>query len=277
MVSVNYLIEKAAMVRLKVMETAIKVGKGHVPPALSWVEIGVILYYLPVLRLRHDEPTWKQRDRFVLSKGHACLTLYAILADLQYFPESELAKFAGPGSLLPGHPDPLIPGVDVLSGSLGHGLGLAVGMGLSARLSGESWRVFVILGDGECNEGSIWEAALSIAHHSLTNVIVIVDRNRLSATNYTENIVALDPLVEKFRAFGWDSEEVDGHDYSALSSALAEDKLSKLQKPLAIIANTVKGKGVDFMEDSPNWHHQLPKGSDAIAALQQLGSSFKPQ
>ncbi|MBT3360314.1 MAG: transketolase [Rhodospirillales bacterium] len=262
--------KKAAEVRLTALETALKAGKGHVPPAFSWTEIAVALYYGGVLRFRPDQPDWPDRDRFILSKGHACLTLYAVLADCGFFDASELEKFAGDGSLLPGHPDFLIPGVDVMSGSLGHGLGVAAGLAMAAKLDGKDWRTFVVLGDGECHEGSVWEAAMFAGHNNLGQLVAIVDCNGLAATNFTDNIVTLKPFQERWSAFGWECVSIDGHSFDEILDVLSPADLKSRSRPLAVISNSVKGKGVSFMEDSPNWHHQLPKGERIDDALSQL-------
>ncbi len=261
---------KARQIRRTALETALKAKKGHVPPAFSWVEIGVALYYGGVLRVKPDQPDWALRDRFILSKGHACLTLYAILSDLGFFPVSALDDFAGDGAMLPGHPEPHIPGVDALSGSLGHGLGFAAGMALAARLDKQDWRIFTVLGDGECQEGSIWEAAMFAGQHRLGNMVAILDNNKLSATDFVDNIVSLKPIAARFENCGWDVVTLDGHDFKALLDALSAARLSQQQKPLMIIANTVKGRGVDFMENSPQWHHQMPKGEQIERARAQL-------
>lgn len=262
---------KAAEIRRRVLEIALKAGKGHVPPAFSWTEIAVALYYANILRFDPLRPDWAARDRFILSKGHACLTLYAILADKGFFPKGELERFAGPGALLPGHPDVAIPGVETVSGSLGHGLGIGSGMALSAKIDGHDWMVFVVLGDGECDEGSVWEAAMFAGHHRLDNLVAIIDRNRLSATGFTEEVLALEPLNERWRAFGWDVKVVDGHSFQDLISAFSHSRERSAKRPQVIIANTVKGKGVEFMQNSPEWHHRLPKGDAVSTAFDELG------
>jgi len=263
---------KADELRLIALETALSGKKGHIPPAYSWAEVAAALFYGKVLRFRPDKPKWVGRDRFILSKGHACLTLFAALADLGFFPAAELQQFAGHGSLLPGHPDTAIPGIEACSGSLGHGLGVGAGMALAGRLDSADWRVFVVLGDGECNEGSVWEAAMFAGHQKLHNLIAVVDRNRLSATDFTDNYLTLEPLSERFRSFGWDAVEVDGHDLSALIETLttARDRIEG--KPLVLIAKTVKGKGVAFMENSPQWHHRMPKGDEIVEARRLLNA-----
>ncbi len=262
--------QKAAAVRLQVMETALAAGKGHVPPAFSWVEIGVTLFHGGVLRVRPGDPAWLARDRFILSKGHGCLTLYALLADLGFFPSSELATFARDGSRIAGHPDPLLPGVEVVSGSLGHGLGLAAGLALSARHEGAEWIAATVLGDGECHEGSIWEAAAFASHHRLGNLLAIVDRNRLGATTSTERSSALEPFADRWRAVGWDVREVDGHDIGALQTACDDLPRGRSGPPRVVIAETIKGKGVSFMESSESWHHRMPRGSEIDEARSQL-------
>lgn len=267
----SLLAAKAAMIRRTALRCALAAKKGHVPPAFSWVEIGVALFYGGGLRLRPAQPRWPERDRFVLSKGHGCLTLYAILADLGFFPAAELDRFAADGALLPGHPDLEIPGVENISGSLGHGLGTAAGMALAARLSGAEWRAVALLGDGECQEGSVWEAAMFAGQHRLGNLTAIIDRNGLSATGFTEQVVGLEPLADRLAAFGWDVETVDGHDIAALAALLAPR--TPRPRPLAVIARTTKGKGVDFMENSELWHHRLPQGDEIAAAWRQLGEA----
>lgn len=261
---------KAYELRLMALETALCGKKGHLPPAYSWAEVATALFYGNVLRLRPEQPKWNGRDRFILSKGHACLTLYAVLADLGFFAAGELQHFAGKGSLLPGHPDTDIPGIEACSGSLGHGLGVGVGMALASRLDRASWRVFVVLGDGECNEGSVWEAAMLAGHQKLHNLIAVVDRNRLGATDFTDNYLTLEPLAERFRAFGWEAVEVDGHDLPALIRILTAARDRTEGKPFVLIAKTVKGKGVSFMENSPQWHHRMPKGDEITEARRLL-------
>jgi transketolase len=264
------LVHKSAEIRLKVLETALHARKGHVPPAFSWVEIGVALFYGGMLQLRPTEPDWPGRDRFVLSKGHGCLTLYAILSDLGFFPKDELKRFCEPGSMLAGHPDPHIPGVEAVSGSLGHGLGIGAGMALGLKIDGRDSHVYVLLGDGECQEGSVWEAAMFASHHRLSNLVAIIDRNKLGATDYTENSLSLEPFDSRWQAFGWEVEAVNGHSFQQLRGILTKTRHRDSMRPLAIIADTTKGKGVSFMEGSPLWHHRMPKGEEITSALEEL-------
>jgi transketolase len=264
--NIQFLSRKAAELRLAALETALAGKKGHIPPAYSWADVATALFYGGVLRVRPEEPRWAGRDRFILSKGHACLTLYAAMADKGFFPAEELNGFAGAGTLLPGHPDTEIPGIEACSGSLGHGLGLGTGMALAGRLDKAPWRVFVVLGDGECNEGSIWEAAMLAGHQKLHNLVAIVDRNRLGATDFTDNYLTLEPLSERFRAFGWEAVDMDGHDILGLIETLTKARDRTEGKPFAVIAHTTKGKGVPFMENSPLWHHRMPKGDEITTA-----------
>ncbi|WNM56825.1 transketolase [Candidatus Nitrospira allomarina] len=261
---------KAAELRLHILRTALKAGKGHVPPAFSWVEIGVALFYGGHLNLRSHDPKWENRDRFILSKGHGCLTLYAMLADLGFFPKTELDNFCGPGSLLAGHPDTQIPGVEGVSGSLGHGLGLSAGLALGAKLHSYPWKVVTVMGDGECQEGSVWEAAMFASHHQLHNLVAIIDRNGLGATNYTEKNVALEPFVSKWKAFGWEVVSINGHSFEELDKVLGCFRQRQSVKPLMILAQTVKGKGLSFMEASVDWHHRIPKGEEVEEAIREL-------
>ncbi len=271
LMKIDQLIRKSAEIRLKILETALRAGKGHVPPAFSWVEIGVSLFYGGTLQIKPSEPDWPDRDRFILSKGHGCLTLYAILSDLGFFSQDELDTFCGPGCMLAGHPDPNIPGVEVVSGSLGHGLGIGAGIALGGKVHGKDSFVYVLLGDGECQEGSVWEAAMFASHHRLNNLVAIVDRNRLGATDFTENSLSLEPFSRRWQAFGWEALDVNGHVIEQLVDVLLRSKRRSSPKPLVIIADTIKGKGVSFMEGSPLWHHRMPKGEEIQAALRELG------
>lgn len=262
--------QKAAELRIQILQTALKAGKGHVPPAFSWMEIGVALFYGGHLNVRPSEPKWDGRDRFILSKGHGCLTLYAILADLGFFPKEELDHFCGPGSLLAGHPDTNIPGVEVISGSLGHGLGVSAGLALGAKLNSQPWNVVTVIGDGECQEGSVWEAAMFASHHRLNNLVAIIDRNQLGATSFTESNLSLEPLGNRWEAFGWEVVVINGHSFEELNGVFSDIPRRTSSKPLLILAQTVKGKGVSFMEGSVDWHHRLPKGDEVEEAIRQL-------
>lgn len=240
--------------------------KGHLGSAMSLIEIIRVLYD-DVLRYDPGDPWWRQRDRFVLSKGHGCLALYAVLAEKGFFPEEELCKLYSPGCILGGHPERgKIPGVEVSTGSLGHGLPTSVGFALSARHDRTGARVFTVLGDGECNEGSVWEAAMSAAKHGLDNLCVLVDHNKLQSYGPVKDVLDMGSLAEKWSAFGLSVREVDGHDPEALRQTLKEAPF-EAGKPSAVICHTVKGKGVPFMEHDPSWHHRGKISDEQISAM----------
>ena len=260
--------ELAARIRRSSLRMAVAAQLGHPGGDLSAADILAVLYGR-VLRFDPQRPDWAARDRFILSKGHAAASLYSTLAICGFFPEADLATFMSPLSPLNGHPDRnKVPGVEANTGPLGHGLPIAVGMALAGQLDQAAWRVFVLTGDGELQEGSNWESAMSAAHFGLANLTVIVDRNRLQQGDRTENTVALSPLPEKWRAFGFDVEEVDGHDHAALAAALGAR--SRSGAPRCIIANTTKGRGVSFMEDRAVWHHKIPSADELAQALEEL-------
>jgi len=239
--------------RLAIVDSLIGGRRGHVGSSFSLVEILRVLYD-DVLNVRPSEPRWTDRDRCILSKGHGCLALYAILADKGFFPKSELLVQCTPGALLGGHPETQIPGVEASTGALGHGLPIGVGLALAARLQGRSNRVIVITGDGELNEGSNWEAALSANKHGLDNLLLIVDYNKLQSFGTVAEVMPLEPLADKFRAFGFAVREVDGHDVAALRATLTLP--FEAGRPSALIAHTIKGAGVAECEHDPNWHHK---------------------
>lgn len=242
---------------------------GHPGGSLSAVETVVTLYW-DVLNHDPAQPKWEGRDRFILSKGHAAPVLYAALAECGYTPVEELQTLRKMGSIYQGHPDVrFIPALEASTGSLGEGLSLALGMGLAARLDNASWRTYVVLGDGEIQEGQIWEAAMFGAFNKVDNVCAIVDYNRLQLDGPVSEILELEPLADKWRAFGWHTLEVDGHDIPALQKAFAEAAATK-GKPTCIIANTVKGKGVSFMEGNPKWHGVAPSPEEVELALKEL-------
>lgn len=255
-------------IRREVLEAAVSKGKGHVGPALSWVEIGVALFFGGLLNVRDVGFESPERDRFILSKGHGVLTLYALLDRLSVDSGGTPGDLGAQGRTLPGHPDLDIFGVEANSGSLGHGLGIAAGMALTAKRKNASWSTYVVLGDGECAEGSIWEAAMFSGHHRLSSLTAFVDRNGLGATEATENSNALEPLGAKFESFGWDVMEVDGHDLPALTSV---SQRRSSGRPLAVIAHTVKGKGIAYMEGAVEWHHGVPGPAEVHEARIQLG------
>lgn len=266
----SHLKEKAKLLRKNAFEMVIHAGKGHLGGSLSCTEVLVALYYGGILRFDSKNPDWEGRDRFILSKGHANNVLYVLLADLGFFPASELGRYSQDGGMLGGHCDKSVPGVEITSGSLGHGLGIAAGIALGAKLDRKDYMTFVILGDGECQEGSTWEAAMFAGHHSLNKLVAIVDRNGLGSEEFTENNCRLEPLGDKWKAFGWDVKSIDGHSIGEIMAALKDCRTRQATKPLMIIANTIKGKGISSMENTPKAHHTLPKGEDIIAARKDL-------
>lgn len=238
---------------------------------MSLVEIVRVLFD-DVMHYDPQNPRWPGRDRFILSKGHGCVALYVLLAEKGFFPADELWKFCRFDGMLGGHPDPKVPGVECATGSLGHGLPIAVGMALNARHEGSGTRVFVVLGDGECNEGSVWEAAMSAGKHRLNNLIALVDYNKQQSYGSTHEILDLEPFADKWRSCGFDVTEVDGHDVVALKAALLGVR-DGAGKPMSVICHTVKGKGVSFAENNPAWHHKSKlKDDDVQKLLIALGS-----
>ncbi|MFC1824521.1 transketolase, partial [Thermodesulfobacteriota bacterium] len=228
--------------------------RGHLASALSLVEIVRVLYD-DVLNYKPQNPQWPDRDRCILSKGHGCLALYAILADKGFFPKDELRKFCQSGGILGGHPEIKIPGVEASTGSLGHGLSIGIGFALNARLENANYRTFVIIGDGESNEGAIWEAAMCAGKHHLSNLTVIIDYNKMQSYSSTYNVLDLEPFAEKWRCFGFAVEEVDGHDITGLQSVFSRLPLVE-NRPSAVICHTVKGKGIKCVENELGWHHK---------------------
>jgi transketolase len=266
------LVEKARQIRIDILRAVHSAGKGHIGGAYSIVEILVSLYHGNVLKYDPKDPKWPLRDRFILSKGHAGIALYAILADLGYFPKEEL-NFLNQGRLLGEHPDPRVPGIEVISGSLGHGLPIGSGMALADKMDGNSRRTFVLMGDGECYEGSVWEGAMFAAHHELHNLCAIIDRNGLITNGSTESITRLEPFRDKWQAFGWEVHEVDAHDLTALKQLWMKISKKTSGAPSLVIAYSVKGKGVSFMENQSSWHHGGIDDAKYEAAMSELEPS----
>lgn len=258
----------ANQIRLDVLGMTSRSGASHVGSALSVADILAVLYGAPVLRFKPDAPRWPERDRFILSKGHAGSAVYSVLARSGFFPVSTLEGHYQDGSFLSGHVSHKgVPGVELSTGSLGHGLGVGAGMAFALRGAPGSPRVFVVLSDGECDEGSIWEAALFAAHHGLDRLCAIVDYNKIQSLAPVAETLALEPFADKWRAFGWDVREVDGHDHEQLLRVF-DPPASK--RPVVILAHTVKGKGVSFMEQSVLWHYRAPRGEEYERALREL-------
>ena len=260
----------ARRLRGRVIQMSHKAQAAHLASALSCCDILAAAYW-HAARLDPKNPKDPLRDRFILSKGHAASALYSALAFKGYFPEAELDSFCMDGSRLAEHPPAnLLPGVEAATGSLGHGLPIGLGMALAARIEGAAYRVFVLLSDGENNEGSVWEAAMFAGGQRLDNVCVIVDYNKWQATARSNETLALSPLRDKWQAFGWDAYEADGHDVVALAQFMSATPNGS-GKPMALIAHTVKGKGVSFMEDDNNWHYRAPTAAEVQKAFAELG------
>lgn len=241
--------------RREILQAVATAGRGHVGAAFSVAEIVRVLYD-GVLRVDSGRPDWPDRDRFIFSKGHGCLALYAVLAEHGFFPREELSRFCAFGAMLGGHPESAkIPGVEASTGSLGHGLSIGVGCALAARMDGKSWRTFVLVGDGESNEGSVWEAALGAGKHRLSSLTVLVDYNKFQSYGPSAEIQDLEPLADKWRSFGFGVREVDGHDVDALRAALGSLPVED-GKPSVLICHTVKGKGIRSTENNASWHHK---------------------
>jgi transketolase len=264
----NAVSELARRIRVHAVRMCASGGGSHVGSALSCADVLAVLYGR-VLRIDPRNPRWMDRDRFILSKGHACAALYAVLAERGFLPIEKLATHYQNGSDLCGHASHKVPGVELSTGSLGHGLPVASGMAYAAQLANRPHRVFALLSDGECDEGSIWEAALFAGHHHLANLTAIIDYNRLQGIAPVAGVIRLEPFADKWRSFGWAVHEIDGHDHAALEATLNAPPDAGAQ-PACVIAHTVKGKGVSFMQDSVLWHYRIPAGEELAAALEEL-------
>jgi len=258
----------ALNIRKNVVRMTHLAESSHIGSMLSIADIIAVLYG-EVLNKNVNEPQWSYRDRFILSKGHAGAAVYAVLAEVGYFPIEKLNQYYSNGSIFCGHISHKVSGVEVSSGSLGHGLSIGVGMALAAKKDFKKHRVFVLLSDGECDEGSVWEAVLFAAHHKLSNLIAIIDYNKIQSLAPTKDTIQLEPFRDKWISFGWDVKEVDGHNHEELIGELDFD-ISKKEKPTCIIAHTIKGKGVSFMESKVLWHYRFPHEEEYVQAMKEL-------
>ncbi|KAB3533551.1 transketolase [Alkaliphilus serpentinus] len=270
MKSQRQLKEIATTIRKSIIEMLYEAGSGHPGGSLSATDILTVLYYHE-MKVDPDNPQWEDRDRFVLSKGHAAPVLYGTLAEKGYFPKEELLKLRKIDAMLQGHPDMKgTPGVEMSTGSLGQGFSASCGMAVAAKLDKRDSRIYTLLGDGELQEGLVWEAAMAAAHFNLDNLTAIIDHNGLQIDGPNEKIMNINPVTDKFRSFGWHVISCDGHDTEDIIRAFAEARATK-NKPSVIVAKTVKGKGVSFMENAVGWHGNAPKKDDAEKALSELG------
>ncbi len=275
-VSLSVLEDRAKFIRKETVRLSRIAGAGHYSSTFSCAELLAALYY-DQMTIEPSQPDWPDRDRFVMSKGHAAIGLYPVLADLGYFNPSELDTYTRLGSNFGDHPDmKKVSGLDFSSGSLGHGLSVGVGLALAARMTGRNYLTYVMLGDGELSEGQIWEAANSAGHFGLQNLVAIVDRNGLSIDGHTEDVMSVEPLDQRFAAFGWDVQRIDGHDLAAIQAAFATLQRGGHGKPQVIIADTIKGRGVERMEMSLDWHVGNLVGEDYDAVMAELDAGLKP-
>lgn len=255
--------------RKRILDAAVKSGAAHVAPAFSCMEAVAVLYG-EIMRTDPKNPKWEDRDRFVMSKGHGCLAQYVVLEKLGFIPEDWLDNYCLPGSIMGGHATLGVPGVEASTGSLGHGLSMGVGMALAARFDKKDSRSFILMSDGECQEGSTWEAMMAASSFGLDNLIAVVDYNHFQSCGpVTEVLSSFEPFAKKWEAFGWSVVEIDGHNMNDLSKELKRVPFNK-GKPSVVIANTVKGKGVSFMENVPVWHYRVPKGDEIAQAYKDI-------
>lgn len=259
--------QKSKWVRETILKMINEAGSGHPGGSLSEVELLVYLYYRK-MKIDPNNPNDPERDRFILSKGHSCPTLYSILADKGYFSKDTLLTLRKTNTILQGHPSIITPGIDSVSGSLGNGLSVALGMALSARRNNRNYTTYVLMGDGEQQEGAIWEAAMEIAHHKLNNIVAILDYNKIQILGYVSDIETIEPIEDKWRAFGWNVIRVDGSSFESIDKGFS--KVTQSKKPSIIIADTIKGKGISFMENNCVWHGKAPNDEELSKALKEL-------
>ena len=267
--TINELEEKANWVRRQTLDMCVRAGEGRVASAFSCTEILVALFYGGILRFDRDNVQWEGRDRFIMSKSPGTVGLYPILSDLGFFPSIELDRFCQSDGILGPYGDN-IPGIEAVWGSLGHGLGVGAGLALAGKMDGRPYMTVVLLGDGECYEGSVWEATMFAGHHKLNNLVSIIDRNWICTIDFTENCLRLNPLEDKWRAFGWDAVTINGHKFDEIFAVFKDFRTRKSSKPLMIIANTIKGKGISLLENNPMGHVIIPSGEELEKAREEL-------
>ena len=269
-VSMADLAEKANLLRTEVVKMLTNAGTGHSAGPLGSADFWTMLYFGGLINYRANDPWWEERDRVVLSAGHYCPILYAVLAEAGFFPKSELMTLRQLGSKLQGHPVARsLPGIETSSGPLGQGISQAVGMALAAKMDNQKWRVVCFMGDGEQDEGQVWEAYLCAAKYTLSNLTVVIDRNNIQIDGHTENVMPLDSLAAKLAAFNFNVVEIDGHNLMEIKEVYERARVT-FEKPTAIILRTIPGKGVDFMENEPSWHGKVPSPAEEILALTEL-------
>ncbi len=266
----NFLKDRALWVRKETLKIHGCAPETRLASSLSAVEIFTVLYYGKIINFKPKNPDWENRDRFIVSKGHGAISLYPILSELGFFAKEELSRVCKAGSILGAIPDPTIPGFETVNGSLGHGLGVACGISLALKRKKKREKVFILLGDGELYEGSVWEAIMFAGEHRLDNLTVIVDNNKICMLDYCKNILDLEPLEEKFRVFNWQALRVNGHNVNELYKALKRCKDDKKGKPKMLIADTIKGKGVPALEKDPLCHIRSLSGEDVDTLLEKL-------
>lgn len=259
---------KATQIRLDLFEMIYEAGAGHTGGSLSNTDILTVLYY-KIMNIDPKNPNWSDRDRYIQSKGHSVESYWTVLADKGFFPKEELKTFSQFNTRLIGHPNNEVPGVEMNTGALGHGLSISVGMALAAKMDNKSYKVYTLMGDGEQAEGSVWEAAMAASQYKLDNLVAIIDRNRLQISGNTEDVMSIEPLGDKWRSFGWDVVEVDGNEIEQLVN-IFEATPTVNGKPTMIIANTVKGKGISFAENQAGWHHRVPTKEEYDLAVSEL-------
>lgn len=263
--------EIVKQIRKYIFKTAYFGKTGHLASAFSIVEVLSVLYFKNILKYDVRDPYWEKRDKLIMSKGHASLALYSVLTMIGYLKEEELYTFCKPGSCLGGEPKMGdIPGIEATTGSLGHGLSFGLGIAMSNKLNNLDSKVYVILGDGECQEGSVWEAVMSAAHYKMDNLTVILDSNKLQAMGPLNEILEMNEMKDKWSSFGWDVEEVDGHNVQEIYNILEKNLKKQVEKPRVIIANTIKGKGISFMENVPIWHYRMPNDEELKVVIKEL-------